>query len=454
MRKFLYPLALLMLGLSFCSGKKEILGTVDGKAMDLSDFKAKAAAEFGIPEKELNDDALRSLFREYYTALVFYQEGEAKGFLAQPDIKERGERRQKSVLKSLLNQKLWENEIQPKLAVEDSVYEPYREKRKVRHLLLTTDQKKKEEVLKKVLKIKAEIEGGLDFAKAAAQYSEDPGSQGQGGDLGWIDYASPLVANFQKGVMESVVGKVSDPVETEYGYHLILVEERKQSSIDEVKKDTKITEALQRQKAVGMADEFMAKLREKYKDKISFYPERIKDPVKNKDLDLYRVEGADFMTVGQAAALMGPELEEYKKNPSKMIPTVQRKLIDADLRYLEGLNQGYDQDKDLQLKVRFQLTLHFGHIYESHLRDEIHKEFAGAIKEEDLKAFYEQNKESYAEPVEGQKEEEGKAPEMKVLPYEKVKEWVKSDLISRKAQEKMGVLKKELFAKYKIQFQD
>ena len=96
-----------------------------------------------------------------------------------------------------------------------------------------------------------------------------------------------------------------------------------------MKKDTKITEALQRQKAVGMADEFMAKLREKYKDKISFYPERIKDPVKNKDLDLYRVEGADFMTVGQAAALMGPELEEYKKNPSKMIHTVQRKLIDA-----------------------------------------------------------------------------------------------------------------------------
>ena len=56
--------------------------------------------------------------------------------------------------------------------------------------------------------------------------------------------------------------------------------------------------------------------------------------------------------------------------------------------------------------MRFQLTLHFGHIYESHLRDEIHKEFAGAIKEEDLKAFMSKKK-SYTE-VEGQEEKREK----------------------------------------------
>jgi peptidyl-prolyl cis-trans isomerase C len=73
----------------------------------------------------------------------------------------------------------------------------------------------------------AEIQAGADFAKVAAENSTD-GSAQSGGDLGWFGLGM-MVEPFEAAVVSAEVGKVVGPVKTEFGYHLILVTETRNS---------------------------------------------------------------------------------------------------------------------------------------------------------------------------------------------------------------------------------
>ena len=74
--------------------------------------------------------------------------------------------------------------------------------------------------------IKKEIDGGLDFADAAKKYSEDTGSAQQGGELDYFARGE-MVQEFSDVAFNTKVGSVSDPVLTEFGWHIIKVEARK-----------------------------------------------------------------------------------------------------------------------------------------------------------------------------------------------------------------------------------
>jgi parvulin-like peptidyl-prolyl isomerase len=70
-----------------------------------------------------------------------------------------------------------------------------------------------------------EIQGGLDFAEAAKKYSEDVGSAEQGGAL--EPFASDeMVPEFSKAAFETKVGEISEPVRSEFGWHIIKVEKK------------------------------------------------------------------------------------------------------------------------------------------------------------------------------------------------------------------------------------
>ncbi len=70
-------------------------------------------------------------------------------------------------------------------------------------------------------KIKAELDQGADFSKLAKKYSVCPSSE-NGGDIGYFGKGR-MVRDFDHAAFSLPVGKVSDPVRTEFGYHLILV---------------------------------------------------------------------------------------------------------------------------------------------------------------------------------------------------------------------------------------
>ena len=67
-----------------------------------------------------------------------------------------------------------------------------------------------------------EIRSGTDFEIVARRYSDDPGSRDDGGELGWLR-RSDLVSRFAAAAWAATPGVVIGPVETEFGYHLILV---------------------------------------------------------------------------------------------------------------------------------------------------------------------------------------------------------------------------------------
>ena len=73
--------------------------------------------------------------------------------------------------------------------------------------------------------IKAKIDGGASFATMAKQYSKCPSGQG-GGSLGYFERGQ-MVRPFETAAFELPVGKVSAPVKTQFGWHLIKVYDKK-----------------------------------------------------------------------------------------------------------------------------------------------------------------------------------------------------------------------------------
>ena len=77
----------------------------------------------------------------------------------------------------------------------------------------------------KALSIRDEILGGLSFSEAAKKYSADPGSKDQGGNLGYVPRGT-FVKEFDKVVFTVEKNVLTEPIKTQYGYHLIEVLER------------------------------------------------------------------------------------------------------------------------------------------------------------------------------------------------------------------------------------
>jgi foldase protein PrsA len=109
----------------------------------------------------------------------------------------------------------------------------YGEYVKARHILISIphpaadakpDQTAKAEAdaKAKAEKVLAEIKGGKSFDAAAKEYSDDPGSKEKGGDLGWFNKGR-MVPEFSDAAFKMKEGEISEPVKSNYGYHIIQV---------------------------------------------------------------------------------------------------------------------------------------------------------------------------------------------------------------------------------------
>lgn len=108
----------------------------------------------------------------------------------------------------------------------------------VRHVLVMFEPadgeaRTDEEALERALEVKELLEGGEDFGQVAKEYSEDDGSKNNGGR-----YVSALINEwvepFKEAALELPLNTISDPVKTEYGYHVMLVEDRREQPFEEV----------------------------------------------------------------------------------------------------------------------------------------------------------------------------------------------------------------------------
>lgn len=130
----------------------------------------------------------------------------------------------------------------------------------VRHILVNfTDPEGKErtseEALKMAKDIKAKLDKGEDFATLAKQYSEDPGSKDNGG-LYENAEVSGWVEAFKQAALTQPLNEIGDPVQTEYGYHIIRVEARTEKTYDDLTQEQK--DMIKTTVASSKLDEFMA----------------------------------------------------------------------------------------------------------------------------------------------------------------------------------------------------
>jgi foldase protein PrsA len=115
------------------------------------------------------------------------------------------------------------------------------------HILVAT-QETGQEVLDKLAK-------GAAFADLAAQYSTDTGSKDQGGDLGWFPRGA-MVPEFEQAAFALEPGKVSPLVQTQFGYHIILVQEKAVRELD-----PSLTKQMQQKEFQTWMDEQQAKMK-------------------------------------------------------------------------------------------------------------------------------------------------------------------------------------------------
>jgi peptidyl-prolyl cis-trans isomerase C len=80
---------------------------------------------------------------------------------------------------------------------------------------------------------------GANFANLATQWSEDPGSAQRGGDLDYFPRGM-MVAPFEQAAFSLAPGEISDVVETQFGLHIIRVEDRRSPSLDEIREELRI----------------------------------------------------------------------------------------------------------------------------------------------------------------------------------------------------------------------
>ncbi len=110
---------------------------------------------------------------------------------------------------------------------------------KVTHILIKiplpgadgkVDEKGVEAARKKAEDVLKQVKAGGDFAKLAGQYSDDPGSAKNGGDLGWIGRGR-TVPEFEKAAFSLPKGQTSDLVKSSYGFHIIRVEDKQDAHV-------------------------------------------------------------------------------------------------------------------------------------------------------------------------------------------------------------------------------
>lgn len=169
----------------------------------------------------------------------------------------------------LLDKQRLAKSINPDEATLKQFYEENRdlyaepEERRVRHILIRAkrgDKASEQAALAKIKQIQGELKQDKPFAELAKQYSQDPGSAEVGGDLGYFEQGM-MAPEFDKKVFSMQKGEISEPVQTDFGYHLILLEDIKPRRVlpyDKVK--DRVLQAYRQQQADKQYYDLLEKL--------------------------------------------------------------------------------------------------------------------------------------------------------------------------------------------------
>ncbi|WP_031435533.1 peptidylprolyl isomerase [Methylomarinum vadi] len=135
-------------------------------------------------------------------------------------------------------------------------------KTKVRHILIKTNELiDDEEAKKRLLALKQRIMDGDDFATLAKSHSDDKGSAIKGGDLDWVGPGA-LVPPFEAAMNKLVINEISDPVQTQFGWHIIQVLDREKRDNSVEFKKNQVREEIRNRKIEEETELWLRRLRD------------------------------------------------------------------------------------------------------------------------------------------------------------------------------------------------
>lgn len=131
-----------------------------------------------------------------------------------------------------------------------------------RHLLLKTSEVvSQEDVRRKLEQLKARIDGGEEFAALARAHSEDRGTAANGGDLGWVS-PGDLDPVFEQVMGTLKAAEVSEPFQTQFGWHLVQVLDRRQHDDSNEAARGRAREAIRQRKTEEETQNWIRRLRD------------------------------------------------------------------------------------------------------------------------------------------------------------------------------------------------
>ena len=131
-----------------------------------------------------------------------------------------------------------------------------------RHILVRTSAILNEEQAKaKIQGIYDQLKAGADFAKLATADSDDPGSAKQGGDLGWVDPGTTVPA-FQAVMDKIQPGEISEPFQTQYGWHVLQVLGRRQADQTDEDRRNRAYQAIFARKSEEVIEHWLSELKD------------------------------------------------------------------------------------------------------------------------------------------------------------------------------------------------
>ena len=133
---------------------------------------------------------------------------------------------------------------------------------KVRHILVKPSTIRNDEQTREfVARLRQQILDGADFAELARANSEDIGSAQEGGELGWTN-PGQMVPEFEQMVQDVETGAVSEPFRTQFGWHILQVEDRRQQDMTDIVAKNRAREVLHQRKYQEELDAWLRKIRD------------------------------------------------------------------------------------------------------------------------------------------------------------------------------------------------
>ena len=259
----------------FSSHAAEEVVLIHGPEVDLTLQDVKRALASMTPEARrsilMDQRRIRNVMDSTYMAKVAAERARKHGLEKDPVVQAKIWNRTLNILASAELDRAVEEQLGSNADYESMARERYlldkekfREPEKVTasHILLKTEGKDEKAVLERIREIRQEIlSGKISFEEAAKKYSEGP-SAPRGGSLGTFTKGR-MVKPFEDAAFSLKEGEISEPVKTQFGYHLILVQKKepgRQKSFDEVK-DRLIEEARQKARS-NITTDYWLKIRD------------------------------------------------------------------------------------------------------------------------------------------------------------------------------------------------